>query len=101
MLEFRFAKFRGISTFQFCETFLTNLVSQLSGSGHLGNLGLSWLGLAWLGLAYLAWLGLAKPILVSNRITRGCKANLGTIRNERLYGPLALVWSALAPFVIL
>ena len=59
MLEFRFAKFRGISTFQFCETFVTNLMSQLSGSGHLGNLGLSWLGLAWLGLAYRAWLGQA------------------------------------------
>ena len=56
MLEFRFAKFRGISTFQFCETFVTNLVSQLSGSGHLGNLGLSWLGFAW-----LTWLGLAWP----------------------------------------
>ena len=57
MLEFRFAKFRGISTFQFCETFVTNLVSQLSGSGHLGNLGLSCLGLAW--LTWLSWLGLA------------------------------------------
>ena len=96
MLEFRFAKFRGISTFQFCETFVTNLVSQLSGSGHLGNLGLSWLGLPW-----LTWLGLAKPISVSNRITKGRKANLDTIRNERLCGPLTLVWSALAPFVIL
>jgi len=59
MLEFRFAKFRGISTFQFCETFVTNLVSQLSGSGHLGNLGLSWLGFAWLTWLGLAWLGQA------------------------------------------
>ena len=54
MLEFRFAKLRGICTFQICIENVTNLVSQLSGSSHLGNLGLSWLGLAW-----LTWLGLA------------------------------------------
>ena len=56
MLEFRFAKLRGVCTFQICIENVTNLVSQLSGSSHLGNLGLSWLGLAW-----LTWLGLAWP----------------------------------------
>ena len=55
MLELRFAKFRGISAFQICIENVTNLVSQLSGSSHLGNLGSSWLGLAWLGLLGLAW----------------------------------------------
>ena len=37
MLEFRFAKFRGICTFQFCIENVTNLVSQLSGSSHLAG----------------------------------------------------------------
>ena len=56
MLEVWFAKFRGISTFQISIENVTNLVSQLPCSSHLGNLGFSWLGLAW-----LSWLGSAWP----------------------------------------
>jgi hypothetical protein len=36
MLEFWFANFRGICTFQFCIENVTNLLSQLSGSSHFG-----------------------------------------------------------------
>jgi len=37
MLEFQFAKFREISTLQFCIENVTNLVSELSGSSHLAG----------------------------------------------------------------
>ena len=45
MLEFRFDKFSGICIFSICIESARHLVSQLSGSSHLGNLGLGWLGL--------------------------------------------------------
>ena len=58
MLEFRFAKFRGICSFQICTKNVTNLVSQLSCSNRFRYLRLAWLGLlgsAWVGMVSLGF----------------------------------------------